>query len=131
MTKQVLIVDDEERIRELVQVCLSELGGWSTLTAASGPEALKIAQTQPIDAILLDVSMPEMDGYAVYEQLQANPATQSIPVILLTAKVQRSDRVRFAQIGVQGTIVKPFEPTTISEEVAEILGWNDEVGIGK
>ncbi|KAF3884639.1 MULTISPECIES: response regulator [Nostocales] len=124
-TKQVLIVDDEERIRELVQVCLSDLGGWDALTAASGPEALKIAQTQSIDAILLDVSMPEMDGFAVYEQLQANSATQSIPVILLTAKVQRSDRARFAQMGVKGTIVKPFEPTTISDEVAEILGWND------
>ncbi|GAB1544477.1 response regulator [Scytonema sp. NUACC21] len=125
MTRQVLIVDDEERIRELVQICLSDLGGWDTLTAASGTEGLKIAQTQPIDAILLDVSMPEMDGFAVYEQLQANSATQSIPVILLTAKVQPGDRARFAQMGVKGTIVKPFEPTTISEQVAEILGWKD------
>jgi CheY-like chemotaxis protein len=124
-TKQVLIVDDEERIRELVQACLEDLGGWNTLRAASGQEGLNIAQTQPIDAILLDVSMPDMDGFAVYEQLQANSATKSIPVILLTAKVQPSDRVRFAQMGIAGVIVKPFEPTTISEEVARILGWDE------
>jgi CheY-like chemotaxis protein len=125
MTKRLLIVDDEERIRELVQACLEDLGGWDTLTAASGQAGLQIAQTEShIDAILLDVSMPEMDGFAVYEQLQANSATQAIPVILLTAKVQPSDRTRFAQMGITGVITKPFEPTSICEEVAHILGWD-------
>ncbi|MBW4492962.1 MAG: response regulator [Oscillatoria princeps RMCB-10] len=125
-SKQVLIVDDEERLRELVQACLEDLGGWATLTAGSGQEALKIAQTEAIDAILLDVSMPEMDGVAVFEQLQASPATQAIPVILLTAKVLPSDRARFAQMGIAGVIAKPFDPATISEEVAQILGWPAE-----
>ena len=125
MTKQVLIVDDEDRIRELVQACLEELGGWATLTAASGKEGLKIAQTESVDAILLDVSMPDMDGYTVCEQLQANSVTQSIPVIFLTAKVQPSDRARIAQMGIAGVITKPFEPLTISQNVAEILGWDD------
>ena len=125
MTKRLLIVDDEERIRELVQACLEDLGGWDTLTAASGEEGLKIAQTEPIGAILLDVSMPDMDGFAVYEQLQANSLTQAIPVILLTAKVQASDRARFAQMGIAGVITKPFEPTSICNEVTKILGWDD------
>jgi CheY-like chemotaxis protein len=125
MTKKLLIVDDEERIRELVQACLEDLGGWDTVTAASGTEALRVAQTQPVDAILLDVSMPNMDGFAVYEQLQANSATKSIPVILLTAKVLPSDRAHFAQMGIAGVIAKPFEPVTISQEVADILGWED------
>lgn len=125
MTKKLLIVDDEERIRELVQACLEDLGGWDTVTAASGIEGLAIAQTQPVDAILLDVSMPNMDGFAVYEQLQANSVTQSIPVILLTAKVLPSDRAHFAQMGIAGVITKPFEPVTISQEVADILGWQE------
>jgi CheY-like chemotaxis protein len=125
MTKRLLIVDDEERIRELVQACLEDLGGWQTLTAGSGQESLTIAQTEPIDAILLDVSMPDMDGFAVYEQLLANSVTQSIPVILLTAKVLPSDRTRFAQMGIAGVISKPFEPISISAEIAEILGWDD------
>lgn len=125
MTKKLLIVDDEERIRELVQACLEDLGGWDTVTAASGMEGLAIAQTQPIDAILLDVSMPNMDGFAVYKQLQANSVTKSIPVILLTAKVLPSDRAHFAQMGIAGVITKPFEPVTISQEVADILGWEE------
>lgn len=122
-TKRLLIVDDEERIRELVQACLEELGGWATLTAESGKEALKIAHTEPLDAILLDVSMPDMDGYTVYEQLQADTVTESIPVIFLTAKVQPSDRARFAEMKIAGVITKPFEPLKISQNVAEILGW--------
>ncbi|MBD2199248.1 MULTISPECIES: response regulator [Calothrix] len=122
-TKKLLIVDDEERIRELVQACLEELGGWATLTAESGKEALKIAQTELVDAILLDVSMPDMDGYSVYEQLQADTITESIPVIFLTAKVQPSDRARFAEMKIAGVITKPFEPLKISQNVAEILGW--------
>ncbi|MBE8992030.1 response regulator [Nostoc sp. LEGE 12450] len=125
MTKRLLIVDDEERIRELVQACLEDLGGSDTLTAASGHEGLKIAQTEPIDAILLDVSMPDMDGFAVYEKLQANSATQAIPVIFLTAKVQASDRTRFSQIGIAGVITKPFKPNSIYKEVIEILGWDN------
>jgi CheY-like chemotaxis protein len=121
--KKILIVDDEERLRELIQACLEDLGGWTTLTAASAQEGLEIAQIQAIDAILLDVSMPEMDGFAFYEQLQANPLTQSIPVVLLTAKVLPSDRARFNQMGIVGVISKPFDPITISEEVAGLLGW--------
>ncbi|MEB3277627.1 MAG: response regulator [Lyngbya sp.] len=121
--RQILIVDDEEHLRELVQLCLEDLAGWQTLTAASGEECLKILQTEKPDAILLDVSMPEMDGFAVYEQLQSNPKTRSIPVILLTAKVLPSDRAKFDRMGVTGVITKPIEATTLTEEVADILGW--------
>ncbi|PSB01982.1 response regulator [Merismopedia glauca] len=122
--RRILVVDDEERLRELVQACLEDLGGWDTLTAASGEDGLQILQTQSVNAILLDVSMPGMDGVAVYERLQANPITKSIPVILLTAKVLPSDRAKFAQMGVAGVISKPIEPTTLVAEVAEVLGWN-------
>ncbi len=66
---------------------------------------------------------PGMDGIKLYEQLQSNLLTRSIPVILLTAKVLPSDRAKFAQMGVTGVISKPIEPTTLMEEVAEILGW--------
>ncbi|MEH2326501.1 MAG: response regulator [Nostoc sp.] len=105
---------------------MEDLGGWDTLTAASGQEGLNIAHTESnIDAILLDVSMPDMDGFAVYERLQGNLATEVIPVILLTAKVQPSDRARFAQIGIAGVITKPFEPISICQEVSHILGWDN------
>jgi len=122
--RTILVIDDEERLRELVQACLEDLGGWRTLTAASGEAGFHMLQAETIHAILLDVSMPGMDGIAVYEQLQRNPATQSIPVILLTAKVLPSERARFAQMGVTGVISKPIEPTTLVVEIAELLGWD-------
>ncbi|HLO48223.1 MAG TPA: response regulator [Kamptonema sp.] len=123
--RQILIVDDEAHLRELVQACLEDLAGWETLVAASGEECLHILQTEQPNAILLDVSMPGMDGFAVYDRLQSNPITQSIPVILLTAKVLPCDRVKFSKIGVAGVISKPMQPTTLAEEVAEILGWDE------
>jgi CheY-like chemotaxis protein len=66
-----------------------------------------------------------MDGFAVYEILQSDPITRSIRVILLTAKVLASDRAKFAQMAVAGVITKPIQSLTLTEEVAEILGWVD------
>ena len=119
--RRILVVDDEEHLRELVQACLEDLGGWETLVAGSGEECLQILQTERPTAILLDLSMPGMDGFAVYEILQSDPITRSIPLILLTAKVLPSDRAKFAQMAVAGVITKPIQPITLTEEVAEIL----------
>lgn len=123
--KQILIVDDQEHLRELVQLCLEDLAGWNTLVAESGEECLQILQTERPNAILLDLSMPGMDGFAVYARLRSDPITRSIPVILLTARVMSSDMASFAEMGVAGVIRKPFEPTTLPGKVAEILGWDD------
>ncbi|MEG4066598.1 response regulator [Microcoleus sp. Pol11C2] len=123
--KQILIVDDQEHLRELIQLCLEDLAGWNTLVAKSGQECLQILQTQRPNAILLDVSMPGMDGFAVCQILQSDPITRSIPVILVTARVLSTDMAEFAKIGVAGLICKPFEATTLPGKVAEILGWKD------
>lgn len=125
--RRILVVDDEEHLRELVQACLEDLGGWETLVAGSGEECLQILKTEQPSAILLDVSMPGMNGIDLHDRLQSDPKTRSIPVILLTAKVLPSDRAKFAEMGVAGVISKPIEPTTLTEEVAEILGWAEEI----
>lgn len=122
--RRILVIDDEERIQEVVQTCLEILNGWEVLTASSGNQGLRQAQTQQPDAILLDVSMPEMDGLAIFQQLQENPLTQSIPVILLTARVQPADRERFAQLGIAGVITKPFDPVQLAAQVTQALGWS-------
>lgn len=124
MTKWILVVDDDDEIREVVQASLEEFGGWQTITAASGEEALQIAKTEVLDAILLDISMPGMDGFAVCYALQAEPKTQNIPVVVLTAKALPSDRQQFLDMDVAGVIIKPFDPINIWREVAEILGWS-------
>ncbi|PMB46648.1 two-component system response regulator [Fischerella thermalis CCMEE 5330] len=124
MIKRVLIVDDEKDIRRVLQVSLEKFAGWKAFLAESGEEGLLKAKTeQPLDAILLDVSMPDMDGFQVYARLCSDVATQSIPVILLTAKVLPSDRQRFAKMGVAGVITKPFDPMTVWNQVNTILGW--------
>ncbi|HEY9739194.1 MAG TPA: response regulator [Coleofasciculaceae cyanobacterium] len=124
MNKRILVIDDEERIQEVIQTCLEILCGWEVLTAGSGKEGLLKAETQPPDAILLDVSLPEMDGFTIFQRLQENPVTHSIPVVLLTAKVQSADRAKFTQLGVAGVIIKPFDPVQLAAQVALAVGWN-------
>lgn len=122
--RKVLLVDDEDDIREVAQVSLEYVAGWDVLPARSGMEAIRCALQDQPDAILLDVMMPDMDGPTTFQKLQADEATRNIPVILLTAKVQASDRKRFEELGVRGIISKPFDPMTLSAEISRILEWN-------
>ena len=121
--KRILIVDDEYDIRAVAELALKTVAGWEVLTAASGREGLDIAVTEQPDAILLDVMMPDMDGIATLQALQANPATKSIPAILMTAKAQAADQRRFASLGVAGIITKPFKAMQLSAQVIAALGW--------
>ena len=121
--KRVLLVDDEADIREVARVSLEAVGGFAVSTAASGAEAIAKAAAERPDAILLDVMMPEMDGPTTVEGLRSQDATHAIPVILLTAKVQATDRARFEELGVVSVLAKPFDPMTLSQDVAAALGW--------
>jgi CheY-like chemotaxis protein len=82
--KRILVVDNEDYIQEATQMCLETMAGWEVVTASSGREGLLKAAAEQPDAILLDFMMPEMDGLMTFQQLQANPLTQAIPVVLLT-----------------------------------------------
>ncbi|MDX2232725.1 MAG: response regulator [Leptolyngbyaceae cyanobacterium bins.349] len=124
MTKRVLLIDDDPDIRAVARIALEKFALWQVITAASGAEGLAQAQqAESLDGILLDVSMPDMDGFSVFERLQANPMTQAIPVVLLTAKVLPSDRRRFAELGVAGVVTKPFNPVTLGNQIATLLEW--------
>ena len=122
--RRVLIIDDEDDIREVAQTSLELMGGWEVFTAGSSQEGLLKAETEQPDAVLLDVMLPDMDGPTTFQHLQANPMTSSIPVILLTAKVQAADQRRFANLGVRAVLTKPFDPVTLADQVSEVLGWN-------
>jgi len=123
MSRKILLVDDEDDIREVAQMSLEMTAGWEVLTAASGAEALRLAAAERPDAILLDVMMPGMDGPATARALKAASPTAEIPVILLTAKVQAADRRRFDDLGVAGILAKPFDPMSLANEVSGVLGW--------
>ena len=125
-TRRVLLIDDEDDIREVATVSLSKLGGWEVVAAGSGMEGLAKAEATRPDAILLDVMMPDIDGPATLKKLQANPTTKNIPIILLTAKIQAADRRRFQELGIAGLIAKPFDPLDLPQQVANYLGWESD-----
>jgi CheY-like chemotaxis protein len=122
--KRILIIDNEPYIQELVKISLETVAGWEVLTAGSGKEGIETAEIEQPDAILLDVMMPDMDGGATFTKLQANPVTHEIPVIFLTAKIQASDRRRYAEMGIDRAIAKPFNPLELADLINNELGWN-------
>lgn len=124
MARRILIIDDEDDIREVAALSLESVAGWEIVVAGSGAQGLLVAAESLPDAILLDVMMPCMDGPATFRELRRNPATADIPVLLLTAKVQSNDQRRFADLGVQAVLFKPFDPLTLAQQIADSLGWN-------
>ncbi len=122
--QRILVIDDEDDIREVAQLCLETVGGWEVITASSGSEGLAKALAELPDAIILDVMMPKMDGPTTYQKLRENTATQNIPVIFLTAKAQLSEQRKFTELGAKGVLAKPFEPLLLASQVAKVLGWS-------
>lgn len=122
--RRILLIDDDDGIREVARASLELVGGYEVATASSGQEGLDVSRVDPPDAILLDVMMPGLDGPATFTRLQEQDETGQVPVVLLTAKTQEADRRRFAELGVAGVLTKPFDPLTLPGEVAEILGWD-------
>jgi CheY-like chemotaxis protein len=121
--KKILVIDDEDDIRQLIQTCLEIMGGWQVITAASGSEGINLAQSERPDAIILDVMMPDMDGFMTLEKLHSDKIASNIPVILLTARGRFIEQ-KFTQLGVKTVINKPFNPLTIAEQVAAVLNEN-------
>ena len=123
MSRRILVIDDEDNVREVTAMSLEIMGGWQTISASSGAQGVELAKRERPDAILLDVMMPGMDGPSTFRALQEDEATRTIPVILLTAKLQAPDRARFADLGVSAVISKPFDPATLPQIVSKALGW--------
>jgi two-component system alkaline phosphatase synthesis response regulator PhoP len=123
--RHVLLIEDEDDIREVAALSLEAVGGWQVSSAGGGAAGVEIAREEHPDAILLDVMMPDIDGPATLRRLQTDPRTQDIPVIFLTAKAQLADRRSFAELGVVGTVTKPFDPMTLADQVDAILRGGD------
>jgi CheY-like chemotaxis protein len=117
----ILIVDDEQDIREIARFALSLGEDVKVVEAANGLEGIQVASDLRPDAILMDVFMPEMDGPAVLKQLQSNPGTAEIPVIFLTARSQPAEVDQLKRLGAAGVINKPFDPMTLAEDVQAVL----------
>ncbi len=130
MSKLILIIDDEEDVKAIAKMGLEMAANWDVITASSGKEGLKIAETKQPDVILLDLMMPDWDGKETLKQLKNNSNTANISVILMTAKTQSAiaqtlsssnDPSKADSLEVIGVITKPFRPLQLPEQIDNIL----------
>jgi DNA-binding response OmpR family regulator len=117
---KILVVDDELEALELVEFNLVQ-AGFSVITAPDGLEALKKARAALPSLIVLDLMLPEMDGLEVCKMLRRDPATSSIPIIMLTAKASEIDRILGLELGADDYLTKPFSPRELVLRVKKIL----------
>ncbi|HUL48717.1 MAG TPA: response regulator [Gemmatimonadales bacterium] len=123
-----LVIDDDRDLLNLIRLTLEFTAGWKVTTASSGVAGLSLATASSprppdgpaLDLIVVDVMMPEMDGYEVCQRLKADPATAGIPVVLLTAR-KELDEERVTRVGAVGVVLKPFDPQQLARQLSEHL----------
>ncbi len=118
--RRILFVDDERDIRVLAEISLTRLGGYEVAVAASGEEALERLQEFPADMVLLDVTMPGLDGPSTLHRMRLDPATARIPAAFVTSRHQPHDLQRYRLLGIAGVIAKPFDAMTLPSQVQNI-----------
>ena len=114
-----LIIDDDRDLLLLVRRTLEFTAGWEVRTAGTGASGIELAKTMRPQIILVDLMMPEMDGYEVCRRLKADAATAGIPVVFLTARRDLDER-RLADAGAAGVVFKPFQPEILAQQVLEL-----------
>jgi CheY-like chemotaxis protein len=120
--RRILLVEDEEDIREVAQMALEAVGGFTVETAGSGAEALEKATALPPDLVLMDCRMPVMDGPTAFRAMRERRL--DVPVIFMTASVQDHEVAAYTAMGAMGVIAKPFDPLTLSETAKRI--WEEQ-----
>lgn len=118
--KKILIVEDEESLLKLESILLTSKG-YDVRGVANGQEALDALQEEHPDLVLLDIMLPEIDGFEVCQRIKSNPDTKDIPVIMLTAKKSREDMARGEKVGADWYITKPFKSAMVIETIQRFL----------
>jgi DNA-binding response OmpR family regulator len=120
IVNKILIIDDEPQIRHLVQKRI-EHEGYEAITASGGVEGITMARTQRPDLILLDIMMPEMDGYTTLSKLKGSFDTQRIPVIMFSAQSDAASRDKSNELGASHYLEKPVIPETLRSKIKAVL----------
>jgi DNA-binding response OmpR family regulator len=119
--RRVLCIEDDIEMMDMIRTIL-ERKGFEVLGAGGGRDGLKAVQQHMPDLVLLDLMMPDVDGWEVYRQMKADPKLAEIPVVVVTAKAQQIDKVLGLRIAkVDDYVTKPFDPTELSESVERVL----------
>jgi CheY-like chemotaxis protein len=121
----ILVIEHEAGIRDVLEACLSDLGGWRIVLASSMNEAITLCAQQRPDAILIDTSTPEIDALLFIEELKVYSADYSVPILLISSRASWLSAEILHQMGFAGAINKPFNPLTLSQGISQILGWSD------
>lgn len=116
----VLVIDDESDIRLLCRINLAR-SGMAVRSVGSGPEGLEAAFEEAPDAVVLDLMMPQMDGFEVLRQLKEHERTREVPVLVLTAKTAKADRDRCSALGADVFMTKPFHPDELTRELDTLM----------
>jgi len=118
---KVLVVEDDRSIQMVLELVLGRMAKCQVLVASNGREGIAAIQQHKPDMVLLDIMMPEMDGFEVCRLAKADPATQQIPIIFLTAQPQPAAVAKAMSLGAAGYLVKPFDPMKIIDQINESL----------
>jgi two-component system chemotaxis response regulator CheY len=121
-TLKVLVVDDQLTMREVTRLALQEMGVRHILDAENGSDAFQKATTQPLDMIISDFNMPQMDGLGLLRAVRGHPAVRKLPFILVTGRGDNALVVTAAQAGVNNYIVKPFTSEMLREKIEAVVG---------
>ncbi|HTP90353.1 MAG TPA: response regulator [Xanthobacteraceae bacterium] len=119
---KVLVVDDQNSVRQMTRMTLEQIGIRYIHEAENGVRAMEIASLQPLDLIISDFNMPEMDGLGLLRAVRGHPAVRKVPFILLTGRGDRELVVKAAQAGVNNYLVKPFTAAILREKVEQVMG---------
>ncbi len=120
MAQRVLVVEDSAVIRRLIEVCLRP-ASLDVVMREDGPTGLESALNDDPDLLVLDIGLPEMDGWEVLDRLRSDPRTKALPVLVLTAHAEEESRRRADEGGADAFVTKPFQPNDFRQEVLNLL----------
>ncbi len=119
---KVLVVDDQNSVRQMTRMTLEEIGFRHIHEAEHGKQAMEIASLQPLDLIISDYNMPEMDGLGLLRAVRGHPVVRKVPFILLTGRGDKELVVKAAQAGVNNYLIKPFTAAMLREKIEQVMG---------
>jgi two-component system, OmpR family, response regulator len=124
--KRILVIDDDPDLLAVVSLALTALGGFDVLTCASSRDALDMAEREDPDLILLDIMMPDVDGFGVLRALREGEATVAIPIVMMSAAVRPQDTPGYQAHGCIGLVAKPFDPAALPQKLESLWGAHVE-----
>ncbi len=125
-TKSILLIEHEASLRAVLRASLQEFGGWQVTLSSSIREGIHLCEQAHPHLILIDTSAPELDALLFVEQLKTYSLSQDIPILLISSRAVLFTEQQLRQMGFAGAISKPFNPSTLPDQIIHLLKWNEQ-----